>query len=787
MAAERGDSVTKLQKVCCVILSLCFFGLLVLMPGDFFLDGNVYRQLPLYCFLEEEASGVSMRDDPETYARLARSNAEYLETMVEQENQAELGEKAKNGKEMEDRHSREGESAEDIFGDSQKVQSGTAMMPSAASEPMATTSPAVSPVPAEGEQQEKSSAASVKEAAPAETTESPETAGKVTSSIEPTRPPVSDEDAISTEDTTLSVIPTATPEPAKELMPSVAPVDSTVPAEKSTSSAAPSDPTESARESTPSTEPMASTAPAKDSTSPAVLTDSPAPVEDAESSAALPTTPVSAEDAESSAALTATPVPAEDAESSAALTAMPVPVEDAESSASLTATPVPVEDTAPSAEPVEPTAPAGEITSSTAPVEKTIPSTAPSGVPTATPEQIEDSIASVALTATSEQIEDATASVAPTVTPEQAEDTTPSAAPTTTPAPAEDPVLSVVPAVTPVSTEDSEISAAPNTTPVPTEDTEISVAPTATSVPGEDATSPAVPAATSAPDEATSSPSSPTATPAAQSASAGIGAQPRVDLAPERLADFDYLLGNFFIVDPDTAANQELLSAARFLDNDLTIKKDPSVPQILLYHSHSQETFADSREGETEDTIVGVGNYLEKLLTETYGYRVIHVTEAFDLAGGELDRSKAYDYARPYIENILKENPSVEVVIDLHRDGVPEDRRLVTTVNGKPTAQLMFYNGLSYTRSGGNVSYLPNPYIQDNLAFSFQMEYQAAQYYPDLYRGIYLAGLRYNLHLRKRSVLLEAGAQTNTVQEVKNAVEPFADLLNRMLTGEKKE
>ena len=154
------------------------------------------------------------------------------------------------------------------------------------------------------------------------------------------------------------------------------------------------------------------------------------------------------------------------------------------------------------------------------------------------------------------------------------------------------------------------------------------------------------------------------------------------------------------------------------------------------------------------------------------------------MMGGQLDRSAAYDYARPYIEEVLKENPTIEIVIDLHRDGVPEDRKLVTEINGKPTAQIMFYNGLSYTADGGQVDYLPNPYIQDNLAFSFQLEYQAAQYYPELYRGIYLAALRYNLHLKPRALLLEAGAQTNTVQEVKNAMEPFADILNRVLSGE---
>ena len=262
---------------------------------------------------------------------------------------------------------------------------------------------------------------------------------------------------------------------------------------------------------------------------------------------------------------------------------------------------------------------------------------------------------------------------------------------------------------------------------------------------------------------------------------------PQIDLSPAKLADFDYVMNQFFILDSNTETNAQQISGTRFLGEDLSIKQDSKVPQILIYHTHSQETFVDSREGKEEDTIVGVGNYLTDLLEEKYGYQVIHVTDAFDMMGGTLDRSKAYDYARISIEKVLEENPTVEVVIDLHRDGVPDDRRLVTEVNGKSTAQLLFYNGLSYTVNQGAVSYLPNPYIEENLAFSFQLEYQAAQYYPDLYRGIYLAGLRYNLHLKPRALLLEAGAQTNTVEEVRNAMEPFADILNRVLKGSDKE
>ena len=268
---------------------------------------------------------------------------------------------------------------------------------------------------------------------------------------------------------------------------------------------------------------------------------------------------------------------------------------------------------------------------------------------------------------------------------------------------------------------------------------------------------------------------------------AAVLPHPLLDLSPDRLADYDFLLNNFYIVDENTDASAANLNAAQFLAEDFSLSHGPLEPQILIYHSHSQETFADSREGEESDTIVGVGDYLTSLLTEKYGYQVMHIKEAFDMMSGELDRNKAYDYACDYVEKVLEENPSVEVVIDLHRDGVDEDRRLVTEINGKTTAQILFYNGLSYSNTQGQVDYLPNPYIPDNLAFSFQLEYQAALYYPDFYRGIYLAGLRYNLHLRKRSLLLEAGAQTNTVQEVKNAMEPFADILNRVLKGSDKQ
>lgn len=244
------------------------------------------------------------------------------------------------------------------------------------------------------------------------------------------------------------------------------------------------------------------------------------------------------------------------------------------------------------------------------------------------------------------------------------------------------------------------------------------------------------------------------------------------------------LLNRFFVVDPNTSVLPGEIDGNMLLGKDLTMSENAEGPQILIYHTHSQEAFADSRPGEMADTVIGLGNDLQEILEKQYGYEVLHITEAFDMKEGYLERSRAYNYAEPVIAAALEENPSVQVVIDLHRDGVNGSKRLVTEVNGKETAQIMFFNGLSRTQESGELASLPNPYREENLAFSFQMEYAAKQYYPGFSRCIYLKGYRYNLHLRPRSVLLEVGAQTNTMEEAKNAMGPFADILHKVLSGE---
>ena len=234
-----------------------------------------------------------------------------------------------------------------------------------------------------------------------------------------------------------------------------------------------------------------------------------------------------------------------------------------------------------------------------------------------------------------------------------------------------------------------------------------------------------------------------------------------------------------------TSLTTQIMRPEEFLAKDLSLEKNADSPQILIFHTHSQEGFMDTVEGDTSTTIVGVGDYLTDILTNTYGYNVYHDTSVYDYVDGKLDRSKAYTYAEENVTKILKENPSIEVVIDLHRDGVPDTTRLVTEENGVTMSKVMFFNGISYSKAKGDIGYLYNANRDDNLAMSLQMYLLGEAYYPGLLRNIYINAYRYCLHMKGRSMLIEAGAQTNTSTEVKNAMIPVADMLDRLLRGEK--
>ena len=252
-------------------------------------------------------------------------------------------------------------------------------------------------------------------------------------------------------------------------------------------------------------------------------------------------------------------------------------------------------------------------------------------------------------------------------------------------------------------------------------------------------------------------------------------------ISEKKLKNYAYLRSHFYTVDQTTKTDAKELDAGKLLKKNMKIRKDGSKPKILIYHTHSQEAFKDSKAGDKKTSIVGMGDILTKELNDTYRIPTMHHEGVYDLIGGKMDRSRAYQLAEVKVRKILKKYPSIEVVIDLHRDGVGNNTLLVTSIDGKKTGQIMFFNGLSRTKKNGDIAYLKNPYIQDNLAFSMQMQLAAAKKYPGFTRRIYLKSYRYNMHLMPKYLLIEAGAQTNTVKEMQRSMKVLADLLDAVV------
>lgn len=237
----------------------------------------------------------------------------------------------------------------------------------------------------------------------------------------------------------------------------------------------------------------------------------------------------------------------------------------------------------------------------------------------------------------------------------------------------------------------------------------------------------------------------------------------------EELADFEFMKKKFFYVHKSTTVYPEQLDASVLLGKDMTLPETDEV-QLLLFHTHGSEAFADSVKGDESMTVVGIGNYLAELLSTQYGIQVLHNTEVFPY-------SDSYSMAASMLKETLAEHPSIQVTIDLHRDSGGHE---VVDINGKPTAPIMFFNGMCQTPDGP-LEGVSNPYLLDNLAFNFQLKLKAEAYYPGFTLRTFLKAYRYNQHVLPRATLIEVGTEENTFEEARNAMEPLADLLYKVL------
>lgn len=240
---------------------------------------------------------------------------------------------------------------------------------------------------------------------------------------------------------------------------------------------------------------------------------------------------------------------------------------------------------------------------------------------------------------------------------------------------------------------------------------------------------------------------------------------------------FSSLKNNYYTVDNRAGINEAFFDADKFMSADTSIDNDKKSPKVLIFHTHGGEIYKDSKDA--SEGVIGLGEELKKILDQN-NIKTIHDTTRYDLVDGQTQIIGAYERMEVNIQKILDENPTIEVVIDIHRDGVPDDTILTTTVNGQDMAEIMFVNGLSSLNVNGqaqSIQDLPNKNLEENLAFSFKMKTIGDDMYSGLFRKIYLHAYRYSLHMKGKSLLVEVGAQTNTYKEALSSMKPLADVL----------
>ena len=214
---------------------------------------------------------------------------------------------------------------------------------------------------------------------------------------------------------------------------------------------------------------------------------------------------------------------------------------------------------------------------------------------------------------------------------------------------------------------------------------------------------------------------------------------------------------------------------------DLTSDK----PTVLIVHSHGTEAYTKTPDANyvghaafrtTDDryNMISIGDELTRLL-EAAGIHVIHDRTAHDY----LDYDNAYENSRKAVQAYLKEYPSIKLVLDVHRDSLTNsDGSQVSTsatVNGKPSAQLMYV-------SGSNASAV-HPNWQKNLSLIEKLHVVTEKAYPGVTRPINLRAKAYNQDLSVGSLLVEVGSAGNTHPEAMNAVPALAEAIIALAKG----
>ena len=221
------------------------------------------------------------------------------------------------------------------------------------------------------------------------------------------------------------------------------------------------------------------------------------------------------------------------------------------------------------------------------------------------------------------------------------------------------------------------------------------------------------------------------------------------------------------------------------IDMTSLLQKDSAVAlgeqgvQVLIMHTHGTEAYTQSpghayvasgeyRTTDSSANMLRVGQEICDILNDR-GISAVHSRTLNDYPA----YNGSYNRALKDIQAHIQQYPTIQLVIDVHRDAIATGNTYYKTaaeVDGQQTAQLMFVTG---TDAGG----LTHDHWQDNLAFQAQLHDRLNSAYPGIMRPMSIRASRFNQHIRKGSMLVEVGACGNTLEEALAAAQIFANTL----------
>ena len=235
--------------------------------------------------------------------------------------------------------------------------------------------------------------------------------------------------------------------------------------------------------------------------------------------------------------------------------------------------------------------------------------------------------------------------------------------------------------------------------------------------------------------------------------------------------------------------NRTQIDISERLSEELALRLEENAPQILIYHTHTTETYqlldrnfyAEgflSRSNDENLNMVRVGKAVKQEL-EAMGYKVIHDTTVYDKK-----YSGAYERSMEAASACLERYPSIKITLDIHRDAIQNDYGVKTkptaVIGGKKAAQIMIIAGCQ--EEGNGITDLPE--WEKNLTFALKLQQSMEELFPGLTRPVFFCARSYNMGLTPWSLLVEMGTDANTLDEAVYSGKMLGRALGEMLRRE---